>query len=73
MPCLIQKAPELGESGWRYVRERGCGSAVPTASQLQGEGREGEEGRGGGGERKYNDLVIIIIFLYRHFGFSIAF
>lgn len=35
-PCLIQKAPELGESGCTYVSLRGWGSAVPTASHLQG-------------------------------------
>ena len=32
IPCLIQKAPELGESGWMYDSLRGWGSAVPTAS-----------------------------------------
>ena len=38
-PCLIQKAPELGASGWRYSPERGWGSAVPTGSHLWREER----------------------------------
>ena len=39
-PCLIQKAPELGASGWTYSPERGWGSAVPTGSHLW---RKGEK------------------------------